>query len=500
MKLFAGRWHGDTNGTQTSPLCYLADLMTKPSMRIEKDTLGELEIPADVYYGIHTLRAAQNFPFSGQCIHRELIRAFALVKQACAATNAELGYLPAELARAIKTACTELAAGKLDKAILVDPFQGGAGTALNMNCNEIIANRSCELLGGKPGDVSLVHPLDHVNLHQSTNDVFPTALKLASLSLLIELEKHISHFQQQLQKKEIEFRDIVKVARTELTDAVPMTMGMTFAAFAEAISRDRWRIFKSRERIKKVNLGGTAIGTGIGAPRDYIFLVTGHLRDISGLPLSRAENMVDSTQNLDSFVEVSGMLKACAVNLMKISSDLRLLASGPDTGFGELSLPALQAGSSIMAGKINPVMPEAATQISLQVMGNDQTISLASSQGQLELNHLLPLIAYNILESITLLSGAVWGMAERCVGGITANKRRCLAHVEKSNALATVLVPALGYERVEQLVKDAGNSQNSLQEELVKQGIASREFIETLLSPKRLCKQGFTRDDPLMGG
>jgi len=275
-------------------------------------------------------------------------------------------------------------------------------------------------------------------------------------------------------------------------DAVPMTLGMTFGAFADAVARDRWRIFKSRERIKKVNLGGTAIGTGLGAPRDYILKVTENLRHITGLPVSRAENLVDATQNMDSFVEVSGMLKAYAANLMKIASDLRLLSSGPATGLGEISLPALQAGSSIMAGKINPVMPEAITQVALKVMGNDQTITLAASMGQLELNHLMPLLAHTLLESLTLLNNATRGLAEGCITGITPNRKRCQQHVDQSGALATTLVPALGYNQVEKLLADAAISGRTVRDEAVHQGIASAETMDELLSPKRLCKLGFT--------
>jgi len=332
-------------------------------------------------------------------------------------------------------------------------------------------------------------------MHQSTNDVYPTALKVAALNLLMELETNVSRLQEDLQQKEHEFRDVVKVGRTELTDAVPMTLGMTFGAFADAVARDRWRIFKSRERIKKVNLGGTAIGTGLGAPRDYILKVTDSLNRITGLPVSRAENMVDATQNMDSFVEVSGMLKAYATNLMKISSDLRLLSSGPATGIGEISLPPLQAGSSIMAGKINPVMPEAVTQTALRVMGNDQTITLASALGQLELNHLLPLLTHALLESLTLLINATKGLTDNCISGIESNRKRCRNHAEQSTTLATVLVPALGYDRVEKLLAEAKASKRTVREEVMFQKIALSEAIDELLSPKRLCKLGFTPDE-----
>ena len=472
-------------------------MLTPPpsSMRRERDALGELEVPANAYYGIHTLRAANNFPFSGYRLHPAFIRAFAQVKQACTNTNVNLGYLSQERGDAITTACMEIESGKLNDEIIVDPFQGGAGTSTNMNFNEVIANRASEIMGGKRGEYLLVHPIHHVNMHQSTNDTYPTALKVAALNLLVKLEGRVSGLQEALQQKEIEFRDVVKVGRTELTDAVPMTLGMTFGAFADAVARDRWRVFKSRERIKKVNLGGTAIGTGLGAPREYILTVTDNLKHIVKLPVSRAENLVDATQNMDSFVEVSGMLKAYAVNLMKIASDLRLLASGPATGIGEISLPPIQAGSSIMAGKINPVMPEAVTQTALRVMGNDQTITLAAALGQLELNHLLPLLTHTLLESLTLLINASEGLAQNCLPGIQANPERCRVHVEQSGALATVLVPVLGYDRVERLLAQAEASGRTIRDEAVFQGVGSPKAMDELLSPKRLCKLGFTFDE-----
>ncbi len=463
--------------------------------RIERDGLGERTIPADAYWGIHTSRAVRNFPFTGYHLNPAFIRAFAQVKQACATTNALLGFLPGERGRAVMDACAEIADGALHDQIVVDPFQGGAGTSTNMNFNEVIAGRAAELLGGDRGDRSLVHPIRHVNMHQSTNDVYPTALKVAVLVLLTGLETGIARLQQSLQAKEAEFRDVVKVGRTELADAVPMTLGMTFGAFADAVARDRWRVFKCRERIKRVNLGGTAIGTGLGAPRDYVLAVAGQLATITGLPVSRSENLVDATQNMDVFAEVSGILKACATNLLKISSDLRLLGSGPDTGLGEIVLPRLQAGSSIMAGKINPVMPEAVTQAALRVMANDQAITLAAGLGQLELNHLLPLIAHALPESLTLLTASCRGLAEDCIPGIRARQERCATHVERSAALATVLVPALGYDRVEELVRDARAAGISVREQAVLAGVAPPEVLERLLSPRQLCKMGFSPDE-----
>ncbi|WP_432736907.1 aspartate ammonia-lyase [Maridesulfovibrio sp. FT414] len=467
----------------------------KAAFRIERDCLGEMEIPADAYYGIHTRRAMLNFPLSGLRMHARFIRAFAQVKEACAAVNVELSFMEERIGKAVITACRDVSSGLLDDSLTVDPYQGGAGTSANMNINEVIANRAIELLGGQLGDYALVHPVHHVNMHQSTNDVFPTALKVAALGMLTDLEKEVSLLQGELQKKESEFSEVVKVGRTQLMDAVPMTLGMTFGAFAEAVSRDRWRIFKCRERIKKVNLGGTAIGTGLGAPRAYVLRVAAELKNISGLPVSRAENLIDATQNVDSLVEVSGMLKSYAVNLMKISNDLRLLGSGPQTAFGEIGLPALQAGSSIMAGKINPVMPEAVAQVSLQVMGNDQVITLAASMGQLELNQFMPLLAQNLLGSLSLLVNATRSFARNCVQGIVADAQRCRDHVESSAALATVLVPFLGYETVETILEGCRKSGRSLREEVVFRGITDQDEVDKILSPQRLCKQGFTPDE-----
>lgn len=460
--------------------------------RTEHDGLGQLEVPADAYWGIHTLRAVRNFPFSGHGLHPAFIRAFAQVKLACARANTRLGFMDQELGQAVMDACEELARGEHADQIVVDPFQGGAGTSTNMNFNEVIAGRAAELLGSDRGDRELVHPIRDVNMHQSTNDVYPTALKVAVLALLDKLERAISRLQESLQKRESDMRDVVKVARTELIDAVPMTLDMTFSAFADAIARDRWRIFKCRERIKRINLGGTAIGTGLGAPRDYVLAVAGHLAAITGLPVSRAENLVEATQNMDVFVEVSGMLKALATNLMKMASDLRLLSSGPDTGLAEINLPPLQCGSSIMAGKINPVMPEAVTQAAIRVTANDQAITMAASMGQLELNHLLPLIAHAMPESLDLLTASCLGLSEHCIQGVTANRERCLEHVEQSKALATVLVPALGYENVEALVAEARESGRSVRQQAIHMGVASQEAVERLLSPRQLCKLGFT--------
>lgn len=465
------------------------------AVRTERDCLGEMAVPASAYWGVHTARAVANFPFSGYGLHPALIRALAQVKQACARANMRLGHLDRERGEALAAACAELASGALRDQIVVDAFQGGAGTSTNMNVNEVLAARAAELMGGERGDRELVDPLGHANMHQSTNDVYPTALRVAALGMLAELEPEVAALQEALQDREAALRDVVKVARTELADAVPTTLGMAFGAFAEAVSRDRWRLFKCRERLKRVNLGGTAIGTGLGAPRDYVLGVASELAAVTGLPVSRAENLVDATQNMDVFAEVSGMLKAAAATLMKLASDLRLLASGPGAGLGEIELPPLQAGSSIMAGKINPVMPEAATQAALRVMANDQTIGMAVALGQLELNHLLPLVAHALLESLTLMTAACRGLATACVRGITARPGRCREHVEASAALGTVLVPVLGYERVEAMARRARAAGVPFRDQAVAEGVATSEAMDRLLAPRRLCKLGFVPRD-----
>ncbi len=443
------------------------------------------------YYSKETARALRNFAVSGQKLDEVFIKAFALTKLACAQINTELNYLPKKIGAAIVESCQEIVAGKWHEQIVVDPMQGGAGTSTNMNFNEVIANISLEMIGEKIGEFDKIHPLQHVNLHQSTNDVYPTALRVAVLLYLQKLEKEIALLQSEFQKKEQQFKDILKLGRTQLQDALPMTLGMTFSAFSEAIARDRWRIFKSRERIKTTNLGGTAIGTGLNAPRKYIFKVTERLRRLSGLNISRSENLIDATQNLDPFVEISGMLKAFASNLMKISSDLRLLSSGPEGGFAEIKLPELQKGSSIMPGKINPVIPEMMNQISLKVMANDQLVTSCAASGNLELNQFLPLLAYAILDSLKLLLNSIPIFTKKCVSGIEANVEKCTEHLNKSKTLATVLVKKLGYEKVEELIQKAKEENSSIIEIISKEKLFPDEEIQEILSPEAMYQLGF---------
>ena len=389
--------------------------------RTERDLLGERQVPAEALHGIYTERAMENFPLACRRVHPALIRAYGAVKLACARTNHELGWWKDAKAQAIERACSEMMEGQLDKHLLVDALQGGAGTSTNMNVNEVLANRALQLLDKSPGEYSEVSPTEDLNLHQSTNDTYPTALKVAAVQLLRDLEREVIALLEEFQRKEKAFAHIVKVGRTQMQDALLTTLGREMAAYAEAFGRDRWRIYKCEERLRVVNLGGTAIGTGLAAPRQYIFRAVEHLRHITGLGLARAENLVEATQNHDPFVEVSGILKACATNLIKVAGDLRFLASGPDGGIGEIRLPERQAGSSIMPGKVNPVIPEAVTQAGMMVMAYDQALAHAVSMGHLELNPFLPLVADALLNSLDLLRTACRIFRVFCVAGIEAN-------------------------------------------------------------------------------
>ncbi|MBT8764116.1 aspartate ammonia-lyase [Desulfohalobiaceae bacterium Ax17] len=460
-------------------------------IRIEHDLLGEKKIPRDAYFGIHSLRAKENFPLSGLNVHPELIRAMGLVKQACARANLELGYLKPETGEAIISACEDVCSGKLNEEIVVDALQGGAGTSTNMNINEVIANRAIEILEGEKGDYKLVHPINQVNLHQSTNDVYPTAIKIAAISLLRDLEKKIAKLQAALQDKENEFRDVIKIGRTELQDAVPMTLGAEFSAFSEAIARDRWRVFKCEERLRVVNIGGTAIGTGLTAPRKYIFLVIEKLREQTGFGLARAENMVDATQNMDAFVEVSGILKAHAVNLFKISSDLRLMSSGPLAGLREIKQPEVQAGSSIMPGKVNPVICEAVGQVAIKVMANDFIVTQVCQNGQFELNPFLPLLAHALLESLSLLIQANKIFREKCIQGISANKEICAHYAHHSPGLITALLPYIGYEQATSVAKEAQKTGKSVLEIVREKNLIPKDQLEYILSPEAMTALGY---------
>jgi aspartate ammonia-lyase len=460
--------------------------------RIEEDHLGKRALPVEARYGIHTVRALENFPLAGRAVHPALALAFGDVKLACAMTNRALGTWAGDEAKAdaIEQACRELGEGVLSDAIVVDALQGGAGTSTNMNVNEVLANRALEILGLPHAEYSRVSPLDDINLHQSTNDTYPTALRLAAIRLLHELEKKVVALQESFQRAEKRFAHVVKVGRTEYQDAVLTTLGREMSAYAEAINRDRWRIYKCEERLRVVNLGGTAIGTGLAAPREYIFRAVEQLRALTGIGFARAENLVDATQNTDVFVEVSGILKAHAVSLIKICTDLRLLSSGPDAGLGEIRLPARQAGSSIMPGKVNPVIPEAATQAAMLAMGNDSVIAAACAAGSLELNAFMPLIAHCLLENLDVLARADDMLCRFCVDGIEADEARCRAHVMNATTEATELVPRLGYERADEAERMAREQGKTLREVVVELGWMSEQEFDEATSPEAICRLG----------
>jgi aspartate ammonia-lyase len=459
--------------------------------RTESDILGSIQIPKNALWGIHTARAMKNFPLTGNVVHPELIKAYGEVKLACAQTNKQLGYFDDKIkADAIEKACSEMAEGLLNEYIKVDALQGGAGTSTNMNVNEVITNRALQIIGEDLGNYEKISPLDDINLHQSTNDTYPTALKIAAIRLLHSLEQHILELQEAFQQKEKEFAHIVKIGRTQLQDAVLTTLGREMSAYAEAFNRDRWRIYKCEERLRIVNLGGTAIGTGLGAPRQFIFQVVDKLRENTNIGLARSENLVDNTQNIDIFVEVSGILKACATNLLKIANDLRLMSSGPHAGFGEINLPQMQAGSSIMPGKINPVIPEAVAQVAIKVMGNDQIIAQACGLGNLELNQFMPLVAHSLLESLSLLVNAADIFCGKCVLGISANEEKCKSNVLNSTATITALVPKIGYEKASYIADLAKKNNISLKESAVLSGYFSTKEFDEQITPEFVCKLG----------
>jgi len=460
------------------------------AVRIEHDLLGEREVPAEALWGIHTLRAVENFPVARRPMHAALIHAYAQVKLAAVRTNRDLGRLDARIAGALESACVEMADGRLDAHVIVDALQGGAGTSANMNVNEVLANRALQLLGRPLGDYATVHPLGHVNLHQSTNDTFPTALRVAAIRGLRALAEQLAELVEAFQRQEQALASVVKIGRTEYQDAVLTTLGREMGAYAEAFGRDRWRVYKCEERLRIVNLGGTAIGTGLGAPRNYIFAVIDALRAVTGLGLARAENLIDCTQNADVFVEVSGILKACACNLLKIAGDLRLLSSGPHGGLGEIRLPPRQAGSSIMPSKVNPVIPEAVSQAAMMVTAYDAAITQAGSLGSLELNAFMPLIADSLLSQVDLLTQACRIFRELCIDGLQADADRCLRDVETASAVATALVEELGYERANELAKFAESQHCSIRSAALSRGLLSGERFDALVAADAVTRLG----------
>ncbi|MBI4298023.1 MAG: aspartate ammonia-lyase [Chloroflexi bacterium] len=458
--------------------------------RRERDSLGEKDVPQDALYGIETCRAIENFPISGLKPHPYLVRATVLVKKAAALTNMELGALDERRGRAIVQAADEVLSGQWLDQFVVDPYQSGAGVSHHMNTNEVLANRAIEILGGRRGDYSVVHPHDHVNRSQSTNDVFPTSARLACRTLLEELLPVIRDLSLALEGKAQEFDGIVKSGRTHWQDAVPIRLGQEFAAYAGTVERNRRRLEAAGESLLELNLGGTAVGTGINTHPRYAQEAVKRLSELSGLPLRRAPDPIEATQNQDAFLHVSSALKVLAMDQIKMNNDLLFMSCGPMTGIAEVELPPLQPGSSIMPGKVNPVMLEVLNMICFQVTGNDGAIAMATGAGNLELNVYMPLMAHNLLMSLSLLKNGLRVFTERCVRGIRADETRCQYYFERSPGLVTALSPRIGYEVAAEIARDAVAQDKGVRELALERGLITEKEADELLSPKRLTGLG----------
>jgi aspartate ammonia-lyase len=466
-----------------------ADMEDK-TYRVEKDFLGEKEVPLHAYYGVQTMRAVENFPITGYRIHESLIKAMAIVKKAAALANMETGQLNQRLGNAIVQAAQEIIDGKLHDQFIVDPIQGGAGTSINMNTNEVIANRGLEIIGEAKGNYFQLSPNTHVNMAQSTNDAFPTAIHLATLSMLDKLLATMEQLHDAFAEKAKAFDHVVKMGRTHLQDAVPIRLGQEFEAYRRVLDRDMKRIKQSRQHLYEVNMGATAVGTGLNADPRYIKSVVRHLADISGFPIVGAEHLVDATQNTDAYTEVSAALKVCMMNMSKVANDLRLMASGPRVGLSEISLPARQPGSSIMPGKVNPVMAEVINQIAFQVIGNDNTICLASEAGQLELNVMEPVLVFNLLQSISIMNNGFRVFREYCIEGITANEDKLKEYVEKSVGVITAVNPHLGYETAARIAREAILTGKSVRELCLYYNVLTEEELDLILDPYEMTDPG----------
>jgi len=453
--------------------------------RTERDTLGEVQVPADALYGAQTQRAVENFPVSGMVAQPSLIRATAWIKKAAARANRDLGRLPAVQADAIVQAADEVIAGQWNAQFVVDVFQAGAGTSHNMNTNEVIASRAAALLGS-PGDRSVVHPNDHVNMGQSTNDVMPTAIRLASLALLQDLYPAVHGLADALEEKAVEFADVLKSGRTHLQDAVPIRLGQEFGAYARTVRRCARRLSVGEESLCELGIGGSAVGTGLNAGREFRELTVRYLREETGFDLRSAEDLVEAMQNMDPFLELSGNLRLVAVALTRIANDFRLLASGPNTGLDELRLPAVQPGSSIMPGKVNPVMAEMLNQACYHVLGNDQAVLLGVQAGQLELNVMMPMIGHNLFEQLRVLTGAIDAFTRKCVRGIQPNEERLRYYLDRTLGLATALNPYIGYANAAAIAKEAQATGRSIRELVAEKGLLSPEELERVLSPENM--------------
>ncbi len=459
-----------------------------PTLRLEHDSLGAREVPELAYYGIHTVRAVENFPISGIALstYPNFVNALASVKEAAALTNRELGLLDGTRAEAIVTACAEIRSGRLHDQFVVDVIQGGAGTSTNMNANEVIANRALEILGAPRGDYDRLHPLEHVNLGQSTNDVYPTAIKVALQVNIATLHATLLEVAEAFGHKAVEFETVLKMGRTQLQDAVPMTLGQEFGTYAIMVAEDAERLLEAARLVSEINLGGTAIGTGLNTHPRYAQLVCEKLVGITGFPLSTARDLVEATQDVGAFVQLSGVVKRTALKLSKICNDLRLLSSGPRSGFNEINLPAVQPGSSIMPGKVNPVIPEVVNQVAYEVAGNDVTIGMAAEAGQLQLNAFEPIIAHSLFQSLSHLDEACRTLVTRCIVGITANRERMYESVMNSIGVITALSPYIGYAAAAGIAKTALTTERAIPELVVEAGLLSAAQVADLLAPEAL--------------
>ena len=454
--------------------------------RIESDSIGSREVPIDAYYGVQSLRGCENFRITGHRLTVEFIESLAQIKKVCAICNHAVGELDGRIKDAIVTACDEILEGKFHDQFICDPIQGGAGTTANMNANEVIANRAIELLGGEKGDYSIVHPNDHVNRAQSTNDVIPTAAKMTTAKLLKKAIVQVERLNEALQQKEKAFYGIIKMGRTQMQDAVPIRLGAEFGAYSRAITRDISRLNRALNEMYAINLGGTAVGTALNANPVYVSLLAPTLKDICGLPLTKAEDLIDGTQNLDSFAYVSSALKTCAISCSKMANDFRLMSSGPRCGFEEINLPAMQNGSSIMPGKVNPVIPEVVNQVAFRIMGNDVTVSMAVEAGQFELNAFEPVVFEALFQSIKILDKAVHTFTVNCVEGITANAERCRELVDGSVGVITAICPKVGYKESANIAKEAIKTGASVRDVLRRTKLFTDEEIEKILDPESM--------------
>ena len=468
---------------------------TNQSYRQEFDSIGSHDVPNEAYYGVQSIRAQENFPITGNSLHPLFIKSLAYIKKAAAITNSEINLLANSKAEAIVQACDEIIQGQHHDHVIVDPIQGGAGTSMNMNINEVLANRASEILGGKLGDYSLVHPNDHVNYGQSTNDVIPTAGKMTIIKLAESLKAEMIRLKEAFELKANEFDHIIKMGRTQMQDAIPIRLGQEFAAYATAVTRNIDRLDNAIEEMHQVNLAGTAIGTGLNADIQYVDQVVPKLAEFSQIPLIQADNLIDSTQHIDSFAFISSTLKNFALSISKIANDLRLMSSGPKTGFNEINLPKKQNGSSIMPGKVNPVIPEVINQIAFRVIGNDTTINMAVEAGQLELNAFEPIIFYSLFESFSILENGIRTWIDNSILGITANQTRTQSMVENSVGIITAIVPFVGYQKAAEIANQSLASGKSVRQLILDEELLSAEVLHQILDPHKMTVPGISQID-----